>query len=240
MTDLERRLMAVSEVVDWPRGEVTERVRARIAVPRRRPQVWLRVAVVALIVVVTFAVATPWGRQAVANLLGVTGITIRWGETTAEIGDELDLGEMVNLQEAMGRVGFPLLVPDDPPATIYHDVMPSGGAIHMVWAADEPLPAGDGDIGVLYSQFQVSGSDGYFKTVDDSTVETMTVRGLAGFWIEGAEHYLAYWDEEPPIEESTRLAGNVLAWHENGVTHRIETRGDLDSALALAESLSTP
>jgi hypothetical protein len=38
-------------------------------------------------------------------------------------------------------------------------------------------------------------------------------------------------------EEPAWLSGNVLAWEENGVTHRLETMQTLEEALALAESL---
>lgn len=40
-----------------------------------------------------------------------------------------------------------------------------------------------------------------------------------------------------PIEETTRLAANVLLWEANGVNHRLETTGNLQSSLTLVETL---
>jgi hypothetical protein len=39
------------------------------------------------------------------------------------------------------------------------------------------------------------------------------------------------------VEESPRLAGNVLVWEKGGVTHRVEAMADLEVALAIARSM---
>jgi hypothetical protein len=57
-------------------------------------------------------------------------------------------------------------------------------------------------------------------------------------WIEGAIHTFTLLDQAGnPIEETTRLAANVLLWEMNGVNHRLETTGDLQSSLAIVETL---
>ena len=38
-----------------------------------------------------------------------------------------------------------------------------------------------------------------------------------------------------PVEETTRLAANVLLWEGNGLNHRLETTGDLPSSLGIVE-----
>lgn len=43
--------------------------------------------------------------------------------------------------------------------------------------------------------------------------------------------------EGNPVEERTRLAANVLLWEANGLNHRLETTGDLQSSLAIVETL---
>jgi hypothetical protein len=43
--------------------------------------------------------------------------------------------------------------------------------------------------------------------------------------------------DDQPVEETTRLAANALLWEANGVNHRLETTGDLESALAIVETL---
>jgi hypothetical protein len=238
MADIEQRLAAAAEIIDWPVTDLTARVRASVVIPTRRPRMWLRVAVVGVLVVITLAVATPWGRQAVADLFGITGITIRWGDTGL-IGSELELGDRVTVESASESVVFPLLVPGDAPDAVYHDDSTDQGVVHMVWAAGERLPAAAStDVGVLYSQFAVRGTEMFMKTLDASSeVSEVTVRGQNGFWIDGAEHFVVFWDDSAPVEVTGRLAANVLAWVENGVTHRIETTGDLQVALDMAESL---
>jgi hypothetical protein len=203
-------------------------------------------AALALLVVAT-VIATPWGRQAVADILEVAGIRVSWAEPDSPAGAELDLGETVGLDEAGDTVSFQLLFPDDPglgaPDAVYRSATPAGGAIHMVWRSDGELPAaGDTDVGILYSQFQVTGAEGFMKSVDhDVIVQDITVRGNPGFWLEGGPHYLAYIDAEGMFdEEMARLAGNVLAWEEGGVTHRIETTQSLEATLELANSLRDP
>jgi hypothetical protein len=108
----------------------------------------------------------------------------------------------------------------------------------MVWQSETGLPAAAG-VGILYSQFQVTEAELFVKSLD-TTVEVieLSVRGQRGFWIEGAPHYVVYRDASGALhEDAARLAGNVLAWEEGGVTHRIETIHSLEETLRLADSL---
>jgi hypothetical protein len=241
LADIERELVGLAAVIDWPEADLASRVGARIAAGqpavRRLPR-WA-VALTLVLIVVAAILATPRGRQAVADLLGVAGISVTWGEPSVPVGAEFDLGQPVSLAEAASRVGFDLLVPEASPETIYLGDLPSGGAVHMVWQADEGLPASAGtEVGILYSQFRVNGSELFIKSLDPSDdVRRVEVRGALGFWVEGP-HQIIYQDIDGIVhEEQARLAGNVLAWEEGGVTHRIETTQSLEDALALAESL---
>jgi hypothetical protein len=110
----------------------------------------------------------------------------------------------------------------------------------MVWESAETLPsAGDTGIGVLYSQFRVVGAEVFLKSLDDEhVIEEVEIRGEEGFWLAGNPHMVIYRDLEGVVHEETgRLAGNVLIWEEDGVTHRIETTLQLEETMALAESL---
>jgi hypothetical protein len=111
----------------------------------------------------------------------------------------------------------------------------------MVWRAGEVLPAsGDSGIGVLYSQFRAAlTGDLFSKHLGPGTdVVSTEVDGASGFWIEGAPHLILYEDATGNVvEEATRLAGNVLMWEADGVTHRIETMLSLEEALRIVESL---
>ncbi len=242
MVDIERTLAALTDVIDWPEADMSIAIRERIAgTTRGRNQLprWV-LAMGALLILVGLLIATPVGRRAVATVLEVAGISVSWGEPLGPAGPEFGLGDVVTLGEAADAVAFDFLEPADPPDTIYLGVIPSGGSVHMVWRAGGSLPATEGtDVGTVYTQFSVTESELFVKRVDGATgVERVEVRGNAGFWIEGSPHYIVYRDATGEMrEEFARMAGNVLAWEEAGVTHRIETTGNLGATLQLAESL---
>jgi len=211
--------------------------------PRRR---WIPVTAVVLVLVAALLVLSPSARQAVADLLGVAGIDVRFDpEPAPTAGAELDLGEPVTLEEAQEAVDFELLVPEDlgPPDGVFLSDRPSSGRVSMVWEGEASLPAaGDSGIGLVYSQFALELADDadFVKSVrPDTSVRAVEVNGNLGLWIEGAPHLISYEDAAGNrAEEEMRLAGNVLMWEHDGVTHRIETTVGLQATLALAGSLT--
>jgi hypothetical protein len=243
MSDLQRTLRLTAAGIDWPDADLTGPVVTRITEEERPAPIrrWVQVALAAAAIAL-LVVATPAGRQAVADLLEVAGIRVSWSAVSAPPGAGLELGEQVSLEEAAERAAFPPLVPVDAevgdPDAVYHSDFPPGGAIHLVWESDGSLPAaGDTGVGLLYSQFNLEASGGFIKSLGPEVeARAITVRGSEGFWIEGAPHLIFYEDEDGSREQA-RLAANVLAWEEDGVTHRIETTLGLEAALALAESL---
>ena len=69
-------------------------------------------------------------------------------------------------------------------------------------------------------------------------VENVSVAGERGFLITGSPHLVLLVDQRGNVvEESARLARNVLVWEANGITYRLEGDFTSDEALALAESL---
>jgi hypothetical protein len=116
----------------------------------------------------------------------------------------------------------------------------SEGQVNMVWEGGESLPAaGDTGVGLLYTQFpSESGGDRFVKGVgSETTVVAVEVAGASGLWIEGV-HVISREDESGRrIEETLRLAGNVLMWESDDVTHRIETAVGLEETLRIAESV---
>jgi hypothetical protein len=114
----------------------------------------------------------------------------------------------------------------------------------MVWEGSETLPAsGDSGIGLIYSQFEMDleGDETFIKSVSpDSSVRGVEIDGMLGLWIEGAPHVISYEDAAGiRVEEATRLAGNVLMWESDGVTHRLETTVGRQATLSLARSLQS-
>jgi hypothetical protein len=103
------------------------------------------------------------------------------------------------------------------------------------------LPAAGGtDVALLLAQGKASGRKVFAqKQLGPGTrIRSLQVEGAAALWIEGAPHTLTLVDADGnAIEETTRLAANVLLWEANGVDHRLETTGDLDSALSIVATL---
>ncbi len=140
-----------------------------------------------LILVASLLLFSPTAREAVADLLGVAGIEIRFDPDPAEVaGREMDLGEPVTLEEASEAVDFELSVPEDlgPPDAVFLSDRPSSGRVSMVWESDETLPAsGDTGIGVVYSQFalELAEEADFVKSVrPDTSVRAVEVNDTPG------------------------------------------------------------
>jgi hypothetical protein len=184
-------------------------------------------------------VLSPQAREAVADLLGVAGIEIELRPELEEpVGARLDLGREVAIGELVESVDFAVSVPAlaGEPDGVYL----SDGQVNMVWEGGESLPAaGDTGVGLLYTQFpSESVSDRLVKGVGgETTVVAVEVAGSSGLWIEGPHVISREDDSGIRIEETLRLAGNVLIWESDDVTHRIETTVGLEETLRIAESV---
>jgi hypothetical protein len=245
---IESVLYELGGQIDWPDhpDQVTAVLR-RLSAPTgaARQFRWLPLTAAVILVVASILLLSPGAREAVADLLGVAGIEVRFGEDVEPpVGAELDLGEAVTLEEAAGASEFNLSVPElpGPPDAVYLSSRPSEGRVSMVWEGDETLPAaGESNVGLIYSQFalDLAEEEVFVKTVrPDSGVRVVEIAGIIGLWIDGAPHIITYEDAAGNIvEEETRLAGNVLMWERAGVTHRIETTLPVEDAVELAESI---
>lgn len=238
MSHLEQVLASMPGSIDWPEPSphMASRVTARLegGAARRSTS---RLIWTAALVAIAAIVVIPGTRQAVADLIVEAGVRIGVIEETPTAGAGLELGEEESLVEAGAAVDFNLAIPSElgPPDAIYLD----SGTVSMVWSGAGSLPAApDTDIGVLLTQ-HTSGDIGAFKALPPETTltEVMVEAGRA-LWIEGAEHTFTILDlEGNPIEETSRLAANVLLWTSGGVDYRLELTGGLDQALTIANSL---
>ena len=71
-----------------------------------------------------------------------------------------------------------------------------------------------------------------------TSVDVVLVDGMVGFYIGGSPHLMLFLDDQGhAVEESVRLARNVLVWEEEGVAIRLEGAFTRERALELAESL---
>lgn len=241
---VESLLADLADHIDWPEPSSPDldvvRWMGRPRPETRRRRRWAPATAALVVLVALSLVLSPQAREAMADLLGVAGIEIEFTPGFKDpVGAGLDLGRQVSLDAAVEAVDFPVSVPDWPgePDGVYL----SEGRVHMVWAGGEGLPAsGDAGVGLLYTQFHSDGvSDRLVKSLGPgSTVIPIEVAGWSGFWIEGDPHVISIEDDSGHrVEEKPRLAGNVLMWETEEVTHRLETMLELGEALRIAESM---
>jgi hypothetical protein len=266
--DLERALRDLSAHVEFPpTPDLALAVRRRLAVAPapRSPRRWfafepgwqraLAVAVVAFLVLVGAALAiSPAARQAVAERIGLRGVTIEYvpeaptpgptstpGPTPPPPGAALGLGTPTTLAEARAAAVFPLLVSADlgEPDAVY---LRDANQVSLAYRPREGVlpPTSATGVGLLLTQFRATLDASLFgKGVPPGArLEEVQVNGTRGYFISGAPHVFFYRDSRNQVQdERSRLAGNTLLWQANGVTYRIESALDRDSAIRIAESL---
>ncbi len=246
--DVERALADLAENVRWPDSDVSEAVMARVAREsgwRRERRVWRPAAAAVAVGIAVLVLLVPGPRRALAGLLEIIGIRIEAtdGLTGLEVTD-LGLEHPIDLPSAQRAVSFVVRTPSDlpsPPAVFLEPAADTARVV-MVWPVSDELPEslpGSG-AGLVLEQFSARLEEVLVRKVvpDDTDVNVVSVDGSLGYWLEGGPHQLGHFDNSgAPVIETTRLAGNVLVWEVNGVTHRLESSLGLDRALELAASL---
>jgi hypothetical protein len=140
------------------------------------------------------------------------------------------------------RVLVPSQVELGPPDEVYFIEPPSGGQVALVYLS-RPGYRLDPQTGVsiLLTEFRGTvGRDAFGKGLPPNTrLESVTVNGGPGFWIEGAPHALIFYRDASGNFKQTevRLAGNVLLWQQGELTLRLEGSFTKAQALQIAESL---
>jgi hypothetical protein len=259
--DLERALADLGRRVDFPpTPDIATAVRRRLQKPKRTPwwqalPPWPRALGVALVVVLAMAgaalVASPEARQAVADRLGIGGVSVvhvrevptpeptRFPTPSPVPGGGLGLGTRVSLDEARARFGAAVLVPElGPPDAVY--VMPN--EVSLVYAPRPGLPASTQTrgVGLVLTQFRASIDQtllGQKGLGPNTRLEEVQIAGKRGLWIEGAPHLFLRAQGGVIRDYPPRLAGNTLLWEQDGVTFRLESALDKDAAIRIAESV---
>lgn len=230
----------------------------------RRPSVlrplvrssWQPAAAVVLAVAVGLSALltfSPGARRAVADFLGLRGARIEVvpSEPTpspvpTSVGGPLILGERVSLAEAQQRVPFRILLPSDPrlgpPDEVYLTTRGQEPQVFLVWSERPGFPpASFTGAGLLLSEFRarVDGSVLEKKLLGPgTTLRPVRVNGGSGFWIAGRPHVLLFLAPDGSIlEDTVRLAGNVLLWEQGELTLRIEGALTIDQALSVASGV---
>lgn len=243
MRDLERELERLGRELDYPEGlDLPRAVTARLMGDRpggrrRRPRG--RIALLAAVIVLAVAGAAAAARFALRGVFIAPEPTPA-PATVAPPGEGLGLGRPVRLAEARGAVPFAVLLPvelGDPDGIFLAD-----GRVSATYAPDERLPRDPRtNLGALFTQFRASiGEELLLAKLPETgtVVERVSIGDATGFWLEGTPHVLYFVDEEGEVlEETVRLAGNVLLWERDGVTYRLEADLSRDDAIAVASSL---
>jgi hypothetical protein len=195
-------------------------------------------------------VFSPGARRAVAGWLGLRGVRIEVVPPTPSLSplpsgpQTLDLGPRVTLSEAGREVGYRVLLPDAPelgaPDEVHVQPLYISEQVFLVYRERPGVPVtSETGVALLISEFRARPDGDYFKKVSDSSnVEFVEVHGEPGYWIEGA-HQVSYLDKQGiPIQDTTRLAGNVLVWQHGDLTLRLESSLSLERALRIARSFA--
>jgi hypothetical protein len=238
MSELERSLVALGrdlEVPDAP--DLATAVRARI---RPRPKLPRRRLVLALAVLVLAALgatlAIPDARSAFLRIFDIGGERIEIVDELPEIAvvNELErtLGERVTPAEARRRRDFELRGLEQAPDRVY--LGPRGTVWFLYGTPERPrlllaqTPLHDVDAPALQKKLVGSGT----------RVELVDVDGARGAFLSGGPHFLFLIDETgDTVEDSARLAEDVLLWDEGGVAYRLEGKFSREEALRLARAL---
>jgi hypothetical protein len=220
-------------------------------------QLWL-VAALLLIAIAGGLALFPEARHAIADRLGLPGVLIRWVDEVpapepTRVGAPLLLGRPVTLDEARAAVDFPVRVPTAAgfaaPSEIYLLDEGEGAMVSFVYPAGPGLPtSSETGVGALLTQFRGEAERGLIEKglpdggENQTQLQVVSVAWEPGFWISGAPHgfFFVCYDVGECRQERYRLAGNVLLWEQDGVTLRLESALTLETALAIAESVTAP
>jgi hypothetical protein len=231
VTELERSLVALGRDLDVP--ESPDLVPAVLAgIRRRRMPVATRRRLVLALAVLALALvgatlAIPEARSAFLRIFDIGGARIEvvdeLPETPVVTPLERTLGERVTLAEAKRRSDFELRGLEQEPDSVYLGLR---GTVWFLYGTPE-RPR------LLLAQTPR-------HNVDEPALQKklLDVDGARGAFLSGRPHFLFLIDATgDTIEDSARLAGNVLLWDEGGVAYRLEGSFGREEALRLARAL---
>jgi len=241
MSELERALVAVGRELDVPETPdlvpgvlaAIEPRRARGWAPPRRLALAVAVVLVALL---GAALAIPEARSTLLRIFDIGGGRIELVDELPEVpiqeDPETGLGDRSTLAEAKALGRFPLRELENEPDRVY---LGDRGTVWFLYG-DPERPR------LLVSQTPLAIVDApalQKKLVAQGTsVELVEVGGRPGAFLSGEPHFFFLVDADGnAVEDSARLARDVLLWDEGGVAYRLEGDFQLDDALELAGTL---
>lgn len=242
MNELERALTALSPEIAVPEApDLVPAVLARIQPRReRRPQPRRWVLAVALVVLALLGatLAIPDARSALFRILHIGGERIEFVDELPAVPPspavDLDvvLGQRVTLEEARREAGFDLRELEETPDRVY---LGDRGTVWFLYGTPERVRLLVAQTPLLLVDQQL-----ILKKLagPDTRVEQVVVDGSTGYFLSGAPHLVLLLDANGDVvEESARLAKNVLVWESGGVAYRLEGDFGKEDALRLASML---
>jgi hypothetical protein len=239
---LERALTEIGRELAVPAApDLVPMVLARIEPqPPARPQRrrWVLAVAVALIAMLAATLAIPNARSALFRVLHIGGERIELVDELPEVapdpvGQNLELARTARDPGACTAGGrFRIRELDTAPDQVYLDAR---GTVWFLYGTPQ-------SVRLLIAQTPRLGVDDELilkkLAAPGTRIEKVSVNGFPGIYLSGAPHLLLLLDEfGNVVEESVRLAENVLVWEANGIAYRLEGDFTSDEALALAESL---
>jgi hypothetical protein len=243
MNELERALVALGRELAMPgtpdlAPRVLEELDRPTAVPRPRLRLALALAAV-LAASLLAALAIPDARSALLRFFHIGAVQIEVVDELPPVAPEppeLDLGSAlgrrVSLAQARRRAGFDLRELAEPPDRVY---LGPRGTVWFLYGRPDAVR-------LLVAQTPQLSVDEQFifkKLVGaGASVQTARVRGNPAYFLSGEPHEMILVDEHGvPVQETARLAQDVLLWEESGRTYRLEGDLTLAEALGIADSL---
>jgi hypothetical protein len=191
-----------------------------------------------LLAILGATLAIPDARSALFRILHIGGERIELvGDLPAvppspPVDLEVALGRRVTLDEARGTAGFDLRELEETPDRVY---LGDRGTVWFLYGTPERVR-------LLVAQTPLAYVDETLilkKLAGPATsVEQVTVDGATGYLLTGEPHLVLLLDVTGNvIEESSRLAKDVLVWERGGVAYRLEGDFGKDDALRIADDL---
>lgn len=239
MSDLELALVALGRELEVPEApDLGGAVRAELSArtPSRPSRRWAVAVALALLAVLAATLAIADARSALLRALHIGGARIELVDELPEVRAqpdlELALGEPMSLEVARRHAGFDLRELGSEPDHVY---VGERGTVWFLYG--EP-----GDVRLLVAQTPFHAVDQPLLlkklAAPGTRVEAVTVGGSPGVYLSGSAHFLLLLDAAgDPVEESARLARDVLLWQSGNVAYRLEGDFGRETALALAASL---
>jgi hypothetical protein len=237
VNELERALVALGRELAVPDApDVVPRVLAALERPSRSPRLRLGLALAAVLVAgLLAALAIPDARSALLRFFHIGAVRIEVVDelpTVAPEPPETALGVRVSLARARRLAGFDLHELEERPDRVY---LGPRGTVWFLYGRPDAVR-------LLVAQTPRLRVDEPFILKKlagaGASVETTKVRDNRAYFVSGEPHELILVDEHGiPVQETARLAQDVLLWEEDGRTYRLEGDLALGEALEIANSL---